>query len=64
MNKFPAYDPTGVRIEKNDAELVAEGARQPLKRQKVAESRRMTPNWLPRVLGNHSSVRKWQDREE
>ena len=44
MNKFPAYDPTGVRIEKNDAELVAEGARQPLKRQNGAESRKMTPD--------------------
>ena len=58
MNKFPAYDPTRDRIEKNDAELVAEDARQPLKRQNGLESRRMTPEWLPRVLGNPPTKKK------
>jgi len=41
----------------NDGGVVAEGAPQPLERQKEAGSRKVTAEWLRRVLRNHLSVR-------
>ena len=41
-----------------DGGVVAEGAPQPLERQKEARVGKVTAEWLRRVLRNHLSVRK------
>ena len=54
--KNSCYSPTGELPGKADAQVAAEGTWQPLERHSPRKSKKLTPEWSPRALENHSSV--------